>query len=153
LRRLRLLHSLQHAHIRHVAIATSPASFYEKLLSFRYHLDHNHAPFLVLDSLTVVLDVPEALDSSTFADKLRRMHEQTMVIVSIFHYKNVKKAVIMNILYREDLIYSHEIQGHWTCLTQARPLQRDSMLDDTDPNRWQFELTSFYDYSKKPWIQ
>lgn len=148
-----MLEPAQHAHIRHVALATSAAGLYERLLPLRHHFDHVVLPHLSLDSITIVLDVP---DTSNALAKQRRIHEQNMVFASIWYFKNVQKVVLMNVLHRDDLRKSPGMYGTWTCMNDEKPLPAsvNGPLFDTcliENIRWKFELTDFYDYNWKPW--
>ncbi|KAF2691881.1 hypothetical protein K458DRAFT_285089 [Lentithecium fluviatile CBS 122367] len=152
LRRLRTLEPAHHNHIRHIALTTTASGLFEKLLPLRQHFDHTHAPYLTLESLTIVLDVP---DTSRELERERRLQEQNMVFASIWYFKNVNRVVLMNIMHREGLRDHPGMHGHWTCINEEKSLQAAVMDMDTsliDSIRWRFELTSFYDYAWKPWL-
>ncbi|KAF1958931.1 hypothetical protein CC80DRAFT_591811 [Byssothecium circinans] len=149
LRKLRTLDPAQHTHIRHVAINTTASGLYGKLLPLRQHLDHVYAPFLSLESLTIILDVPEY---ESLRDKARRVQEQNMVVDSVWYFKNVERAIVMNLMHRDELRGRPGMHGEWTCMEDEPPavaVVEDELIEET---RWQFELTTFYDYGWKPWF-
>ena len=151
---MRILEPPQHSHIRHVALTTSASGLFDKLLPLRQHVDHTHAPHLALESITIVLDLPEL---STEPYRVRRLQEQDMVFASIWYFKNVKKVALVNILYREGLKEHPGMHGKWICINEDKSIQA-AVLDPSfdialvDTIRWRFELTSFYDYAWKPWL-
>jgi hypothetical protein len=108
---------------------------------------------LTLDSVTIILDLPEA---PTEAYRARRLREQDMVFASIWYFKNVKKVLLVNILYRDGLKEHPGMHGQWTCINEDESIQA-AVMDPSfdigliDSIRWRFELTSFYDYAWKPW--
>ncbi|KAF2477280.1 uncharacterized protein BDR25DRAFT_45136 [Lindgomyces ingoldianus] len=139
-RRLLVLEPTQIAHIRHVSINTSAAGLYESLQPFRCHFDHIKYPALRLDSLTIILDLPDT--SATTRE--HRVRELNMVLTSIWYYKNVRKVVLLNVLHREALNRHPTLLGRWSCMDCDKGIATNEM-------RWRFELTSFYDYAWKPW--
>jgi len=152
-RRLRWLQPILHAHIRHVALVSSPQGLYERLLPLRRHFDHSLQPFIYLESLTIVLDAP---DTSTDLARKRRVQDQKMLFASIWYFKNVNRVVLVNVLHKEDMREGSIQRGKWTCIDDEKPLPTvfNSPLADTrlvDKARWRFEMTTFYDYVWKPW--
>ncbi|KAF2643338.1 hypothetical protein P280DRAFT_515752 [Massarina eburnea CBS 473.64] len=110
LRKLRMLEPAQHTSIRHVALNTTASGLYPKLLPLRQHLDHVYVPHLSLESLTIILDVPTY---ETPDDRVRRVQEQEMVVASAWYFKNVERAVFMNIMHRDDLGGYATRDGSW----------------------------------------
>lgn len=153
LRRLRTLDPHQHRHIRHVALTTTPSGLFEALLPLRQHVDHTLVPRLSLESLTIILDVPQV---SGTGYREHRLHEQNMVFASIWYLKNIKKVVVLNVLHREGLKNHPGMHGNWTCINEEKAIQAAVMqptfdIGLVDAIRWRFELTNFYDYAWKPW--
>ncbi|KAF2254620.1 hypothetical protein BU26DRAFT_390036, partial [Trematosphaeria pertusa] len=119
LRGLRMLEPAQHAHIRHVALTVSTASLYDRLLPFRKHFDHSRPPHLSLESITIILDLP---DTATPEAQERRVQEQDMVLVSIWYFKNVRRVILLNMLHRETMTHPLGAHGEWTCMDDEGPL-------------------------------
>lgn len=151
LRRLRGLDAAQHANIKHVALTSTPAGLYDKLLPLRYQFDHIQPPYLSLETLTIILDLP---DTSTRAARERRIQEQNMVFDSVWFFKNIKKVVLLNITDRDNLKAYLKMPGEWTSLGPIDSVADSGIADETSPEntRWRFELTTFYDYAWKPWL-
>ncbi|PSN70175.1 hypothetical protein BS50DRAFT_632093 [Corynespora cassiicola Philippines] len=150
-RRLRNLEPPQFASIRHVALITTTAGLFQRLLPLRHHLDRDHSPYLFLDSLTLILDVP---DTSTQMARHIRVAELDMVFKTIWYYKGVKKIILLNVTHREMLKEQPGIHGEWCVIDEkALPTSSHGQLTDTYPFeniRWRFELTNFFDYSWPP---
>jgi hypothetical protein len=156
LRQIRVLDPVKHLYIRHVALFTSTAGLYERLLPFRFHTDHSpsHHPHLALDSLTIVLEYPDP-HACTHASRQQRIKELDMIFSTIWYLKNITKVVLFNVAYREGLKECPATNGRWTCIDDGTAyVPSGHALSEScfsDHVRWCFELTNFYDYAWKPW--
>lgn len=141
-RRLSVLTPAQRANIRHVSLNTSPSALYDRLQPLRFHIDHCRFPAVALDTLTIILELPEP----PLMRRDKTIEEMNMVLAAIWYYKNVNKVIVLNIKHRERLKHfpQYEREGRWTCLGDPNVVARDDV-------RWRFELSTFFDYSLKPW--
>ncbi|KAF2741456.1 hypothetical protein EJ04DRAFT_507255 [Polyplosphaeria fusca] len=134
--RLRSMHPALAASIRHIYVHTSITSFYDKMQPLRYHFDHTRDPHISLDTLTIMFNRPEEDQFS----RLYCVQNQDMVLDAIWYYKNVKKVILWNIRFRENL--SRNMPGSW--------FRVDEGSESSGP-LWRLEMTQFADYSWPPW--